>query len=382
MAITFFAIVQDNQLAGCDVFSVHNPLVFMLDVEHDDTDDPAVSAEIFDTALEAEHGLDAPEALLYQGRAMPYLTVIANPRRVRYRFDAAPPMRISLGSFDDELAQQAVGTVAIVDNMHRAVRLRLHTATDGGHTAASSWVAVNAATQYGGAPAMLDWWDNPDADVYVAEGGHAYMHYYTRRAYDVLEFEGAATTAFADVPANTMLRLLHLATPPLTALQVFGQPTGEAEAVLLHTTNLRPIRKMRGGVAFVIKYLNLRGYFAFAWFNYMAEIKDEHEQLGRLRYVGSGVASDRSPTRSIGTTKVRTYQVTAEAVEEGELHNFAALEASPTILFASWPLATDRDPWVLVDSIEGGGVVRAVRGGPADVTYTLTMPQFYTITRK
>lgn len=162
MAVTSITITQDNKSGNVDLISVHNPLVFLVDVAYTSTVPDALYVEI----------QDEDAVVLGTFSAIPYSDSDAGSVRT-YAFIAADIIRSFMDGFDDYESPER--TLEYVEGITKQFTIRFY--IDAIEDSVSI-VACHASRQFGGNPAMEDVFNNVDETYYGGKGNPVYVYFY------------------------------------------------------------------------------------------------------------------------------------------------------------------------------------------------------------
>lgn len=162
MAVTSITITQNNKSGNVDLISVHNPLVFLVDVAYTATEPDALYVEI----------QDEDAVVLGTFSAIPYSDSESGSVRT-YAFIAADILRSFMEGFDDYESPER--TLEYVEGITKqfTIRFYIDTVED-----SVSFVACHAARQFGDNQAMEDIFNNVDETYYGGKGKPVYVYFY------------------------------------------------------------------------------------------------------------------------------------------------------------------------------------------------------------
>lgn len=161
MAVTNITITQDNTIGSCTLLSVHNPLVFLIDVEYTSTPPEVLHVDI----------QNANSEVLATFNCIPYDDPDANTRT--FAFIASEILKAYMYDTDD--FESAAGTLEHVPGATRVFTLWFYI----GAIADSIWInAAHASRQFGQSPAMEDIYWNDDETYYGGAGMPVYVYFY------------------------------------------------------------------------------------------------------------------------------------------------------------------------------------------------------------
>lgn len=162
MAVTSITIIQDNKNGGVDLLSVHNPLVFLVDV--------AYSSEIPETLyVELQNG---DGEVLDTFAAIPYRDSDSGSIRT-FAFLASVILKAYMDSFED--FESSENTLEYVDGITKQFTLRFYVGTV---EASVSFTAIHAARQFGDTPYLGSIFNNEAETYYTGAGMPVYIYFY------------------------------------------------------------------------------------------------------------------------------------------------------------------------------------------------------------
>jgi hypothetical protein len=181
MAITAINITQDNKSGNVDLLSIHNPLVFLVDVDY--------TAEVPDTLY--VDLLDELGVLIATFAAIPYSDSASGSTRT-FAFLASDILRSYMTSFDD--FESPENTLEFVPNITRQFSLKFYI---GAVEDSVSFVACHAARQYGESPAMEDIYNNINETYYTGAGRPVYVYFYNNNPANILTIDSPTADEYA-----------------------------------------------------------------------------------------------------------------------------------------------------------------------------------------
>jgi hypothetical protein len=162
MAITAITITQDNKSGNIDLLSVHNPLVFLVEVDYTSTAPETLYVEL----------QDEDSTVLDTYAAIPYSDSDSGTTRT-FAFMASDILRAYMGEFDDfESPERTLEYVAGITQQF-TLRFYIDDIED-----SVSFVACHAAAQYGETPYLESIYNNDDETYYGAEDNPVYVYFY------------------------------------------------------------------------------------------------------------------------------------------------------------------------------------------------------------
>lgn len=173
MAITSIEIVQDNKSGNCDLISIHNPLVFLVDVTYDGTAPEVLSVDV----------MDVDDNVLDTFNAIPYSDDDVSSIRT-FAFIANDILKAFMDNFDDFNSYAYV--LEFVENITKQFTIRFYI---GEVEVSTSIVACHAARQFGDKPAMESIYSNANETYYGAKGMPVYVYFYNPDADNTLTID-------------------------------------------------------------------------------------------------------------------------------------------------------------------------------------------------
>jgi len=162
MAITSITILQDNKNGNVDLLSVHNPLIFLVDVAYTTAAPDTLYAELQDEDL----------IVLDTFAAIPYKDSDSGNIRT-FAFIASDILKAYMDELDD--FESPVGTLEHVPNITRVFTLRFWAETE---EVSITFTAIHAARQFGGTPYLDSIYNNDNEIYYTGEGMPVYAYFY------------------------------------------------------------------------------------------------------------------------------------------------------------------------------------------------------------
>lgn len=175
MAITGISIVQDNKVDGCDLLSIHNPLVFIVEVDYTSTAPDELYVDIVGDSLTFSCILESdPQA-----------------GKRRFMFLADEIIRGMMQSFDDE--EQADDSLVLLDNSTHDVSLLFRDPTVAIGSLVTNvnkiqldFIACHATRQFGESPSLNAIFENDNETYLSVEDGVCYAYFFNDNALNVL----------------------------------------------------------------------------------------------------------------------------------------------------------------------------------------------------
>lgn len=170
MAVTSITITQSNVSGNINLLAVHNPLVFIVDVEYTSTPPDLIYAELQDNESN----------VLSTFRAIPYND--DSDLNIRtFVFIASDIIKAYMDDIDD--FESLTGTLEHVENITKEFTLRFY---NGLIENSISFVACHAARQYGDTPYLESIYNNDNETYYGAVGMPVYVYFYNNDSDNVL----------------------------------------------------------------------------------------------------------------------------------------------------------------------------------------------------
>jgi hypothetical protein len=171
MPISSITITQKNTTDACNLLSVHNPLMFLIDVVYSSTVPDVIYVGIF----------DSDDVLLDTFAAIPYED--SGTTRT-FSFIADSILRGFMEGFDD--FQSAEKTLEYVDGITKEFKLIFYDPDDIETNDEIEIVAIHAARQFGEDPCLLSIASNVNETYYAAEGKPVYLYFYNDNESNVI----------------------------------------------------------------------------------------------------------------------------------------------------------------------------------------------------
>jgi hypothetical protein len=163
MAITSVTISQKNITDSINLLSVHNPLVFLVDVAYTSAVPEVLNVGIYDNT----------DTLLDTFACIPYLDTTGVRK---FAFLADDILRGYMGSIDDFKSEEKV--LEYVDGITKEFKLIFYDPDVSATDDEVSFVAMHAAGQYSDTPYLESIYINQDDTYYAAEGKPVYVYIY------------------------------------------------------------------------------------------------------------------------------------------------------------------------------------------------------------
>lgn len=173
-------IIQDNKVDSWELLSVHNPLVFIAEVDYDGTTPDTISVR-----------LESESVVIFEGNAITFKD--SAPKTRQFVFMADTFIRGAMPDYEDEV--QGAGTLIPIQNITKPFTI---TFTYENIIASTSFVACNASSQFGDEfGACLKDINLPK--IYTAgEGGVVYLYMYNWDENNVISMDTNLVVAYAE----------------------------------------------------------------------------------------------------------------------------------------------------------------------------------------
>jgi hypothetical protein len=163
MSITSVTIVQKNITDSVNLLSVHNPLVFLIDVVYNTSLPEVLNVKVYDSS----------DVLLDTFACIPYQDILTTRR---FAFIADDILRGYMGTIDDFASSEKV--LEYVDGMTKGFKLVFYDPAVPTTKDEVSFVAIHAASQFGEYPYLESIYINEDDTYYAAAGKPVYCYIY------------------------------------------------------------------------------------------------------------------------------------------------------------------------------------------------------------
>lgn len=130
----------------------------------------------------------------------------------------------------------------------------------------------------------------------------------------------------------------------------------------------------------LIKYLNKDGQYRFYTFNRFWESLDKPKEIGRSNKIITSLFNSQSSESTIGYKNERTIEMTAENVSQSELDILSDLWVSPKVYLYIGSGSDLESDWLEVSISTKDTITRIRKGGTKDITITVLLPEWYSIT--
>jgi hypothetical protein len=168
--ISAINISQTNELDGCKLLSIHNPIVFLADVTYSGDIPQALPVDL----------IDEDDNTLGTFACIPFKDV--SPTVRQFAFVADSIIRGTMLEPDDFTSVKK--TLEYVPNITKKFTIRFY---DGEIESTCDFVACHGARQYGESPSLNGIENNTDEiTYYAAEGKPVYIYFYNNDATNVI----------------------------------------------------------------------------------------------------------------------------------------------------------------------------------------------------
>jgi hypothetical protein len=171
MAITSVTISQKNITDSINLLSVHNPLVFLIDVVYSSSVPELINVGIY----------DSNDVLLDTFVAIPYRDISSTRQ---FAFLADDILRGYMGSIDDFRSNEKV--LEYVDGITKEFKLVFYDTDVPATNDEVSFVAMHAAGQYSDTPYLESIYINEDQTYFAAVGKPVYIYIYNDNEANVI----------------------------------------------------------------------------------------------------------------------------------------------------------------------------------------------------
>jgi len=130
----------------------------------------------------------------------------------------------------------------------------------------------------------------------------------------------------------------------------------------------------------LIKYLNKDGQYRFYTFNRFWESKDKPKEIGRTNKIITSLFNSQSSESTVGYKNERTLEMTAENVSQSELDILNDLWKGPKVYLYIGTGSDLESDWLEVSISAKDTITRIRKGGYKDITITVLLPEWYSIT--
>ena len=173
-------IIQDNKVDGWELLSVHNPLVFIAEVDYDGTTPDTISVR-----------LESESVVIFEGKAITFKD--SAPKTRQFIFLADTFIRGEMPEYEDEA--QAANTLIPIQNITKPFTI---TFTYENITASTSFVACNASSQFGDEFGACLKDINLPTTYTAGEDGVVYLYMYNWDENNVISMDTNLTVSYAE----------------------------------------------------------------------------------------------------------------------------------------------------------------------------------------
>ena len=173
-------IIQDNKVDGWELLSVHNPLVFIAEVDYDGTTPDTISVR-----------LESESVIIFEGNAITFKD--SAPKTRQFVFMADTFICGAMPDYEDEV--QGANTLIPIQNITKPFTI---TFTYENITASTSFVACNASSQFGDEFGACLKDINLPKTYTAGEGGVVYLYMYNWDENNVISMDTNLTVSYAE----------------------------------------------------------------------------------------------------------------------------------------------------------------------------------------
>ena len=173
-------IIQDNKVDSWELLSVHNPLVFIAEVDYDGTTPDSISVR-----------LESESVVIFEGNAITFKD--SAPKTRQFVFLADTFIRGAMPDYEDEI--QGANTLIPIQNITKPFTVVF---TYENITASTSFVACNASSQFGDEFGACLKNINLPTTYTAGEGGVVYLYMYNWDENNVISMDTNLTVAYAE----------------------------------------------------------------------------------------------------------------------------------------------------------------------------------------
>lgn len=131
----------------------------------------------------------------------------------------------------------------------------------------------------------------------------------------------------------------------------------------------------------LIKFLNKAGQYRFFAFNQYWESSDKAKKIGKSNKIITSLLTSKSSTDNMGYKNTRTITCVADDVTQAQLDILSDLWTSPKVLlYVGDHVTYDIDDWIEVEAISKNPINKIRKGGSTDISVSITLPEWYSIT--
>ena len=363
--ITSISISQDNKVDSSDLLAVHNPLVFIADVDWTgDVAPNSVDVNVFDAT--GTNLLDTFEALYYDD-----IDTYTNTNTRQFAFISEKILRAYMPDFDD--VEQADNSLIRLPNI--CAQFTIQFISDSVHDEVVI-MAIHACKQFGESPCLSDY--NSNETYYCAKNNNLYVYYYCQN-YESVTINGISDSGFRGIYRYKYTAI----TPQVTAPFIISG--GYKFCAITPQVTVPFI--ISGGYKFcaiilndfctndlLVKYLDHYGKYKFLSFNSYYEKKSAPVQIGKVSKFVTNIFSNKSDTRNVGYTNNQTITALADNISSGYRAQIADLFDSPRVYFMK------NDIWILVEVKSSDNISKLKKQKFGQVIFDIILPSENTIT--
>ena len=173
-------IIQDNKVDSWELLSVHNPLVFIAEVDYDGTTPDSISVR-----------LESESVVIFEGNAITFKD--SAPKTRQFVFLADTFIRGAMPDYEDEI--QGANTLIPIQNITKPFTVVF---TYENITASTSFVACNASSQFGDEFGACLKNINLPTTYTAGEGGVVYLYIYNWDENNVIAMDTNLVVAYAE----------------------------------------------------------------------------------------------------------------------------------------------------------------------------------------
>jgi hypothetical protein len=353
------SIVQDNVVDGATLFTINNPLVFLVNVTYTGTVSDYIYVYIY----------DVDDNLLSTNLIAPaYKDISVSVRQ--YIFNADQILR----GLNEEL-QEWVQTANTINLDPNSNTFRLEFEATDTETLGSpvtddiTFNVLQSAVQFGTSPSRSDIYDNDTLTFIGYYGFWVYTYFYNSVA-------GALKLSAGAGGVSTAIGLIRVKQDGLTlgsnATQLYRDTVYTATALI-------DCRDFCDGQK-LIKYMDRNGMFRFYAFNKNFQERINTVELGRTSKLITSILTDQSDSLSIGKDMSKFIDLTND-VTASDLLLLEDLFCSPLIYMYIGSGTDTAADWINMKIADGEMITRIRKGNMTKVAFTLEYPKQYSVKR-
>jgi len=164
MSISTMTITQDNKVGDSNLLPIHNPLVFLIEVEYVGADVNYIYCDV----------KDEDDILLATFKCIPY-TDLSSTRRV-FMFKADGILKGYMNDFDD--IAQTVNSLIPVPDITKEFTLLFRDPEAVADDVSTTIIACRGSRQFGQNPNLTDQYNNEAENVYGEKDKECYVYFY------------------------------------------------------------------------------------------------------------------------------------------------------------------------------------------------------------